>query len=68
VIYCEDGYMFLDPTSEFLDPYTVFDNKANLTYNWKGPPRDVRLGSIISIVNAQGDSFIAVRKKDLKQH
>ena len=68
-MYCEDGKLYIEKTSSFIDPYSVFENKADLAYDFKSKIRDVHLGKdVISIVNSKGDSFIALRKSDLKRH
>jgi len=52
-----------------MDPYSVFENKADLAFDFQSKLRDVKLGKdVISIVNPKGDSFIALRKSDLKRH
>lgn len=69
IVYCEDGKLYIEKTSAFVDPYSVFQSQADLSYDFQGTIRDVNLGTdVISIVNAKGDSFIALRKSDLKRH
>jgi hypothetical protein len=52
-LYCEDGKLYIEKTSSFIDPYSVFENKADLAYDFKSKIRDVHLGKdVISIVNS----------------
>ena len=68
VIYCEDGYFYICDTDSFVNPFAVFQTKANITFDFKDKVRDVRLSDIITIVDNNGASLTAIRKTDLKRH
>ena len=68
VIFCEDGYMSIDDSANFVNPYSTLQNKANVTLDNKGSPKDIRLGKFLSMVDPRGEKLTIVRKTDLKTH
>ena len=68
VIYCEDGYMMIDDSEGFVNPYSTLQNKANVTLDHKGTPKDIRLGKFLSLVDPRAEKLTIIRKTDLKTH
>jgi len=70
VIYCEDGYMSIDDNkkNDFVNPYSTLQNKANVTLDNKGAPKDIRLGKFLSMVDPRGEKLTIIRRTDFKTH
>ena len=66
VIYCEDGYIEIDSTFDYLNSLTQ-KNTARMTLKYGSSPRDLQLGSrFITITNEDGSGIKLIKKADLR--